>query len=70
MLIQFTMTLSHFWIQRGLKNGCFTWVCLLNEIKHDILMFLFDNNISASIELDIIVFDDNKSKCQSEGKVV
>ena len=33
-------------------------------------MFLFDNNISASIELNIIVFDDNKRKCQSEGKVV
>lgn len=33
-------------------------------------MFLFDNNISASIELNIIVFDDNKGKSQSEGKVV
>ena len=69
MLIHFTMTLSHFWIQRELKNKCFTWVCLLNEIKHDILMFLSDNNIFASMELDIIVFDDDKGKCQSEGKV-
>ena len=31
-------------------------------------MFLSDNNIFASMELDIIVFDDDKGKCQSEGK--